>query len=414
MPTTYSASLRLADIGDGELAGTWGAVTDTNICTLLESAIAGRSQVAVTTADVTLTANNGADDQARHAIIELTGASTAARNVICPSAEKLYVVWNNTTGGFDHTFKTAAGTGIAVPNGKKAWLFCDGTNVVETANYVSTLMPLTGGTFTGGVLFPDGSAGSPSIAFDSDEDVGFHFVGSGSFAAVGNGEQIALFHNTNGLTVQTLSVSGTTAITGTLTQTGAATFGSTVGITGITTFTGAITANSAATFNGNVSLGNTTGDALTVNATTTFNGPVSFVGIPTFTGNVVIGNDASDTLSVVSESTFSGAATFNGTFSTSSTATFGGAVTFSTTSAFTSTATFNGAIVANGNVTLGNATGDVVTITGNTTVGSATTLSKQSAGSFISHGSSGHTSGVITVSSSAPSGGSNGDIWFQI
>jgi hypothetical protein len=53
-------------------------------------------------------------------------------------------------------------------------------------------------------------------------------------------------------------------------------------------------------------------------------------------------------------------------------------------------------------------------VTGNTTVGASTTLTKSGAGSFISHGSSAHTSGVITVSASSPSGGSNGDIWFQI
>lgn len=83
------------------------------------------ASVAVTTADVTLTAN-----QARSRYITVTGAMTADRALIVPNNGE-YIIFNNTTGGFVLTVKTAAGTGIAVAATKRALLYADGTNVVR-------------------------------------------------------------------------------------------------------------------------------------------------------------------------------------------------------------------------------------------------------------------------------------------
>jgi hypothetical protein len=54
-------------------------------------------------------------------------ALTGAGEVICPAASKLYVVKNGTS--YAVTLKTSSGTGIAIPAGETAFLFCDGTNV---------------------------------------------------------------------------------------------------------------------------------------------------------------------------------------------------------------------------------------------------------------------------------------------
>jgi hypothetical protein len=47
---------------------------------------------------------------------------------------------------------------------------------------------------------------------------------------------------------------------------------------------------------------------------------------------------------------------------------------------------------------------------GNTTVG---VLTKASAGAHLAHGSATYASGTVTVSTSDPSGGSNGDVWLK-
>lgn len=130
MASTYSQNLRLELIGTGEQQGTWGATTNTNLGTLLEQAITGYTSVAVTDgADTTLTTANGASDQARNMVINLTGALTAARNVICPATPKVYIVKNATTGGYAVTFKVTGQTGVSIPNGATMLVFVDGTDV---------------------------------------------------------------------------------------------------------------------------------------------------------------------------------------------------------------------------------------------------------------------------------------------
>ena len=148
MPSSYSTRLRLELISPGEYgtSGNWGTTTNVNLGTLLEEAIAGMASVTVNgAADTTLSTANGSTDQARNILINLTGSMTQNNNIICPNVQKLYFVRNNTTGGFSTTFKTSAGTGITISNGRSRALYCDGTNVIDLFN------DLASGTQIGGV-----------------------------------------------------------------------------------------------------------------------------------------------------------------------------------------------------------------------------------------------------------------------
>jgi len=161
MPSTYSPNLRFELIATGEQAGTWGGTTNTNIGTLIEQAIAGAVTVTMTDADLTLTTNSGASDQARNMHVILTsGVSlTTTRTVTCPAVSKFYVVRNATAGGQSVLF-TAGGTGVTILNGNTVALVCDGTNVrlahdavTLTANGVEQLRATTlGVTLPGGYL----------------------------------------------------------------------------------------------------------------------------------------------------------------------------------------------------------------------------------------------------------------------
>lgn len=126
----YTDNLRLTLQIAGENDSTWGDVAN-SVFNLLEDAIAGLVSVSVTSLDVTLTANSGAADQARAMVVEITGSPGVARNVICPAQTKVYLVNNKTSGGQTITFKTAAGTGVALVANAPTWVYCDGTNVVE-------------------------------------------------------------------------------------------------------------------------------------------------------------------------------------------------------------------------------------------------------------------------------------------
>jgi hypothetical protein len=65
----------------------------------------------------------------------VVGALTVNRNVIVPNNWE-GGVYNNTTGAFSVTWKTASGSGVAVAQTKRAFLFADGTNVVRMTSDV--------------------------------------------------------------------------------------------------------------------------------------------------------------------------------------------------------------------------------------------------------------------------------------
>ncbi|MFN3650102.1 MAG: hypothetical protein ACK47B_11030 [Armatimonadota bacterium] len=94
--------------------------------------------------EVTLT-----DEEAVALVLELSGLLTASINVVLPLwAGRRWVIRNDTTGAFEVTVKTPAGSGIVVTQGYRAEVFCDGTDVVRAAPDVSNAAALVigGGT----------------------------------------------------------------------------------------------------------------------------------------------------------------------------------------------------------------------------------------------------------------------------
>ena len=180
---SYTTSLRLVQPATGEYSGTWGTQVNTGLTALVDTSVAGTATITMTAADYTLSTANGATDEARAAILNLTGAPGAARNIIVPALSKLYVVYNNTTGGFAQTVKTSAGTGISVPNGATAYLRCDGTNVVAAVNYLGSLslgaaLPVASGG-TGAATLTGVLKGNGTSAFTA-ATAGTDFVAPGT------------------------------------------------------------------------------------------------------------------------------------------------------------------------------------------------------------------------------------------
>jgi hypothetical protein len=115
MASTYSPSLKLTLMGDGDQAGLWGQTTNTNLGTLVEQAITGVVSITMSDANYTLTSFNGITDEARNAVLVVTGTNNAVRDLIPPVSEKLYTVVNNTSGGFAVRIIGASGTGVSIP-----------------------------------------------------------------------------------------------------------------------------------------------------------------------------------------------------------------------------------------------------------------------------------------------------------
>jgi hypothetical protein len=133
MASTYSPSLKLTLMGDGDQAGLWGQTTNTNLGTLLEQAITGVQPITMIDANYTLTSFNGISDEARNAVLVVTGTNNAVRDLIPPVVEKLYIVANNTTGGYAIRVIGATGTGVSIPSGATQVVYCDGTNFIAAS-----------------------------------------------------------------------------------------------------------------------------------------------------------------------------------------------------------------------------------------------------------------------------------------
>lgn len=158
--TTYSQSLKLTLIGDGEEAGTWGGTTNTNLGTLLEQAITGVQTIPMSNADVTLTSIDGTADQARNAVLVVTGTNAAVRDIIAPLVNKQYLVINNTTGGFAINIRASSGFSVSIPNGASVFVYCNGTN------FYSAQQSYTTGNFTvGGNLTVTGNTNAAAATF---------------------------------------------------------------------------------------------------------------------------------------------------------------------------------------------------------------------------------------------------------
>lgn len=137
MPSTFSPALRLELIGNGEQAANWGNTTNTNLGTLLEQAITGVGNIAMPDANYTLISGNGISDEARNAVLVVTGTLSTTRNLVVPSSNKLYAVRNNTSGGQSILVKTSAGSGVTIANGLVQIVYCDGTNVFPVSSAVN-------------------------------------------------------------------------------------------------------------------------------------------------------------------------------------------------------------------------------------------------------------------------------------
>lgn len=347
MPSTYSPLLRLELMQTGEKSATWGDITNTNLGMLLEKGIAGSATVDVSVGNVTLSALNGADDQARCLILRVVGNPGVTRSVVAPSASKAYAVLNSSNAPI--VLKGAATVGLTLAAGDRAWVAWDGSDFVRI-----------------------------SIAADSPTITGTPILSNVSVPGVAS--------------INTLVVSGATTLgdaAGDTVAVNAANvaWANNPAHTGNHTFNGTVTFSSTLAANGDIVLGNAPTDTLTVapNAVTwsgdpTHSGNHAFSGNVAANGNVALGNASTDTLTIAPSAvtwsndpthsgnhTFSGNVTANGNnvlgnASTDTLTIAPNAVTWSNDPTHSGNHTFSGNVTANGNTVLGNASTDTLNV----------------------------------------------------
>ena len=218
MTVNYTTNLALGQPVTGTESGTWGDDVNNSVTSYLDIAIAGGLSVSITTTDVTLTLTQGTSSAtnigsttAQYAILNVSGAMTAARNLILPSSSRVYVINNNTTGGYALTVKGSATSGVTMVNGESAHIYWNGSDYAKAANTagVATFTNLTyTGTLTGstGVI----AIGTNQIYKDSSGNVGIGtalpstYVSSGGLAFAGT-------YGTSNAAVSIYNTSGSSA-----------------------------------------------------------------------------------------------------------------------------------------------------------------------------------------------------------
>jgi hypothetical protein len=355
--STYSTNLKIELMTTGENSGTWGDITNTNLGTALEQAVIGYGNVDyVADANLTISiTNSNASQPARALVLNVTsafGALTQTRELVVPTSQKQYIVQNNTTGGQSITVKTSAGTGITVPNGRKAHLYVNGTNVIQMFDFINVL----GGTIDNATL----GATTASSARVTTLNASGAATLDGT-VALGNaaGDLITVPGTINSnllFTDNTYDIGATGATRPrNLFLAGAATIGGNLSVGGTLTLTGGVN------LNGNVTVGDSAADTLTINATITSN--------LIFTDNTydigASGATRPRNLFLAGNATIGGAQTLTGALTVDSTT--------NSTSATTGSIQTDGGIglakdlYVGGSTTLGDASADTVTVNGTVT-----------------------------------------------
>ena len=135
MASTYTTNLRLTKQGDGDNPNTWGEVLN-NVISLVDQAVASYTTVSIgSAATVTLTENQGSQDQSRSAILEFKGTVGGANTsifVLIPNTPKTYAIRNvvsaNTTATDAVILRVAGNTGVTVGSGN-GYYITNGTSV---------------------------------------------------------------------------------------------------------------------------------------------------------------------------------------------------------------------------------------------------------------------------------------------
>ena len=296
-------------MGNGEDSGTWGSISNTN-WNLMEQAVAGVQTITMANSNYTLTNLNGVSDEARNMVLVVQGTNSAIYQVIAPlNQSKMYVVSNQTTGGYAITIGASTGSIVTIPNGVTAQVYTDGTNFYSaqtgsagnflvngnlsvTGNQVDVGNMSVGGTLgvTGAATFSTIPTSPTATAGDNSTNVAttayvYNAVGTLGTMASQNANNVAITGGTiNGVTGTNSGMTVGTATNATNATNVSGTVAAANGGTGLT----------SSSTNGNVlrSDGSTWTSAVPINISTaqasTSGSTITFGSIPAYVKRITV------------------------------------------------------------------------------------------------------------------------------
>jgi hypothetical protein len=391
MASTYSTSLKLTLIGDGEQAGTWGSTTNSNL-NLVEQALTGVDGIDLTgITTYALTNFNGTTNEARNAVLLFTGTPASTVTITAPLQNKFYIIKNGT--GQTVTMSASGGAiSVSIPTGVTAQVYCDATN--------------ESGTGTGFYSAQTGSAGN--------------FTVNGNLSVTGNQTNTGNF-----LAASVLGAYIASSYTGGISN-GSGVAGTVLNVTAVAS--------------GTIFIGQrVTGTGVTSGTLVTGFGTGSG-GVGTYTVNTSQLVGAGTILTGAASAIATTPAAGDNSVNVATTAFVNTAVTAATGTLGTmSTQNANAVAITGGTVAGASLYGSTITA-GSFVVGSVYTILTLGTTSFTAIGASANTVGITfvatgvgsgtgtaynyfvgsnstgakTISTATPSGGNDGDIWYQV
>ena len=139
---TTRSRLRKQSLGSN--LNTWGDTKLNEVLDCVDQVMDGVETINLTSStDYTLTTTNyTVSDQAKQRVLLFTGSLSSAVNVILPSSEKHFVIYNTTV--INLTPKTSSGSGPAIPTGYYTHVYNDGSNVYSRPLFVNGAISLAG------------------------------------------------------------------------------------------------------------------------------------------------------------------------------------------------------------------------------------------------------------------------------
>ena len=131
MASTFTSRIRLEKQADGENPNSWGTILNANVIDMLDDALAAYTTVSCSSANITLSENNGTTDQSRSAVLEFVGTVSSNIDITMPTVSKFYIINDQTVrqSSSTITLKTGSGTGMTVEASMAGFAFCDSVSV---------------------------------------------------------------------------------------------------------------------------------------------------------------------------------------------------------------------------------------------------------------------------------------------
>ena len=147
MASTWTSSIAIEKIADGEKTDTWGQITNRNF-DIVDRATSGVGTIDLSgsAAAHTLSTTDGTTgdslDDGQYRVLVLSGATEACTITVSPNdASKFYLVDNDS--GFDVTFTQGSGSNVSVSNGSTGVIYCDGGGATAAVKSIIDSTTLT-------------------------------------------------------------------------------------------------------------------------------------------------------------------------------------------------------------------------------------------------------------------------------